>query len=721
MKASNPHSDLRTHAEDMAREDLNAAMPESFTADQAALLVNELRVHQIELEMQNEELRRAQNELQSSRARYFDLYDLAPTGYLTINQQGRILEANLTAARMLGAKRDSLRQQLLSRHIHHDDQDIFYLHCKRLNLDSQADSCEFRIVKSDGAHFWARLETTRSGNLENGESTFRAILSDIDKLKASEEALRISEARYLSIIEDQNELICRYLPDGRLSFVNGAYARYYGKSRSELINRNFVPDIPEPDLSSVKACLAGISPEQPVAAFTHRILNADGEVRWQRWTQRGIYAADGVLQEYQAVGFDITESKLAGMIMQARLRIIEYQFGHSLDELLTKVLDEAEQLTGSRIGLFHFLDKDQVTLTLQSWSSHTLSSACSALGKGHSYPLERAGVWCDSIRERRPVVHNNYESLPHRKGLPPGHATLLRELVVPIFRNNLIVAVLGVGNKNSDYTNQDIETIRQLANLAWDIVERKQSEIRLKQAYDELESKVAERTSALALANEEMKKVSFELVWAEERERERIAAELHDRVGQSLLLAKMKLDSLASRLSADSLHACAQEACSLVEASIQDIRSLTFRIRPPILDTAGIETSLKWLCSSLGNDYSLRVDFSSDGQPKPLSAEARYSLYQAVRELLLNVVKHAGTDKADLAIRSEKRALAVLVADRGIGFNQAEAVQKHVNKGGYGLYNVRQRIRQMGGSFTIESSPGSGTSIQLMLPFADDI
>ncbi|MDU0458444.1 MAG: GAF domain-containing protein [Geobacteraceae bacterium] len=575
-------------------------------------------------------------------------------------------------------------------------------------------------VATPAAHECSHM-TTCGGKPENGESTFRAILSDIDKLKASEEALRTSEARYLSIIEDQNELICRYLPDGRLSFVNGAYARYYGKSRSELINRNFVPEIPEPDFSTVRACLAGITPQQPVVAFTHRIMDAAGEIRWQRWTQRGIYAADGVLQEYQAVGFDITESKLAGMIMQARLRIIEYQFGHSLDELLTKVLDEAELLTGSHIGLFHFLDADQVTLTLQSWSSRTLSTACTAQGKGHSYPLDQAGVWCDCIRERRSVVHNSYESIPLRKGLPPGHAPVMRELVVPIFRNNLIVAVLGVGNKSSDYTNQDIETVRQLANLAWDIVERKQSEIRLKQACDELESKVAERTSALALANEEMKKVSFELVWAEERERERIAAELHDRVGQTLLLAKMKLDSLTARLSPDSLHDCAQEACALVEASIQDIRSLTFRMRPPILDTAGIETALKWLCSSLGKDYSLRVDFSSDNRPRPLSAEARYSLYQAVRELLLNVVKHAGTDKASLALRSEDRTLAVLVTDRGIGFNQAEAVEKHVNNGGYGLYNVRQRIRQMGGSLTIDSSPGSGTSIRLVVPFADDI
>lgn len=563
-------------------------------------------------------------------------------------------------------------------------------------------------------------ETAPESRTGGEESFIRTTPTGISDRGVPDETLLVSHTRYLSIIEDQTELICRYLPDGRISFVNGAYARYYGKKQAELINRKFVPKIPDPDLAMTNNCLAAICPDQPVVAFTHRIINAAGEIRWQRWTQRGIYDADGNLLEYQAVGFDITERKLAELIMQARLRISDYQFEHSLDELLTKVLDEAEILSDSQIGFFHFLDPDQVTLTVQAWSSRTLSTICTAEGKGHRYPLERAGVWCDCIRERAPVIHNDYQSLPHRKGLPEGHAPVVRELVVPIFRNGLIVALLGVGNKPADYTSQDIETIQQLANLAWDMVERKQSEIKLKHAHDELESKVAERTSALAMANEQMKRVSFELVWAEERERERIAGELHDRVGQSLLLAKMKLDALSDKLPSDPLRSWAEEVSSLLDTSIRDIRSLTFRMRPPILDTAGIETALKWLCSSISNDYNIQVDFSDDCHPKPLSAEKRYSLYQAVRELLLNVVKHAKTDHAQLAIRTENKAIVANVVDHGVGFDHSDASLIHVNNGSYGLYNVQQRLEQMDGSLTIESAPGQGTSVTLLVPFAEN-
>jgi PAS domain S-box-containing protein len=128
---------------------------------------------------------------------------------------------------------------------------------------------------------------------------------------ASASMLRESEARYRSILEDQTELICRYLPNGQLSFVNEAYARYYDTPPYKLINTNFIPHIPEPDLSMVLNKIASITLQDPVVVFEHRIIKPDSEVRWQRWTHRGIFGADGELIEHQAVGNDITERKKA--------------------------------------------------------------------------------------------------------------------------------------------------------------------------------------------------------------------------------------------------------------------------------------------------------------------------------------------------------------------------------------------------------------------------
>lgn len=118
-----------------------------------------------------------------------------------------------------------------------------------------------------------------------------------------------SEARYLSIIEGETELICRYLPDGRLSFVNEAYARYYGKERRKILNTNFIPEIPQPDLAMILDRINQITPDASTADFEHRVIMPDGAVRWQHWVHRGIYSSGGELLEHQAVGRDITERK----------------------------------------------------------------------------------------------------------------------------------------------------------------------------------------------------------------------------------------------------------------------------------------------------------------------------------------------------------------------------------------------------------------------------
>jgi PAS domain S-box-containing protein len=163
-------------------------------------------------------------------------------------------------------------------------------------------------------------------------------------------------------------------------------------------------------------------------------------------------------------------------VITARLRLLEFAATHPLDELLETTINEAEALTGSSIGFYHFLGTDQKTLSLQNWSTRTKAEFCKAEGKGLHYDVAQAGVWVDCIRQRRPVIHNDYASLSHRKGMPPDHARLIRELVLPVFRGDSIVAIIGVGNKPHDYTVEDIEAVSFLADFAWEIAERKQAE-----------------------------------------------------------------------------------------------------------------------------------------------------------------------------------------------------------------------------------------------------
>ena len=187
---------LRKRAEALAGERAGG-MPENLEAlspEVARRALHELRVHQIELEMQNEELRRTQEELEVSRARYFDLYDLAPVGYFTLSEQGLILEANLTAAKLLGVARAALVKQPLSRFILPGDQDIHYRHRKQLLETGAPQSWELRLLRKDAAPFWARVEATTAQDAD-GAAVWRAVVSDITESKRTEEEKAKLEAQ----------------------------------------------------------------------------------------------------------------------------------------------------------------------------------------------------------------------------------------------------------------------------------------------------------------------------------------------------------------------------------------------------------------------------------------------------------------------------------------------------------------------------------------------
>jgi PAS domain S-box-containing protein len=171
-------------AEERLRE--QAADLAVLSPDAARYLPHELRVHQLELEMQNEELRRSQMELEASRARYSDLYELAPVGFFTLSEQGLILEANLTAATLLGVARGTLLKLPLTCFILPEDQDIYYRHRNKLLATGSPQVCELQMVKRDGTHFRARLEAI-AAQAADGAPEYRALLSDITGRKPTEE------------------------------------------------------------------------------------------------------------------------------------------------------------------------------------------------------------------------------------------------------------------------------------------------------------------------------------------------------------------------------------------------------------------------------------------------------------------------------------------------------------------------------------------------------
>jgi len=221
-----------------------SAVLDTLSPEATSAVLHELQVHQIELEMQNEELRRAQVELEASQDRYFDLYDLAPVGYLTLNEAGLILETNLTAATLLGAVRDTLVKQPFSRFIANQDQDRYYLCRNKLLASAGPQSCELRMVKADGTGFHARLETALARDA-GGTPVCRLVLSDVSDSKRSERALITSEKKYRELHQSMMDAFVSVAMDGRIIECNRTYQEMLGYTEEELRDLTYLDVTPE--------------------------------------------------------------------------------------------------------------------------------------------------------------------------------------------------------------------------------------------------------------------------------------------------------------------------------------------------------------------------------------------------------------------------------------------------------------------------------------------
>ena len=306
-----------------------------------------------------------------------------------------------------------------------------------------------------------------------GKEVIYDIVHDVTERKQQEEALKRSEIQFRSLFEEHSAVKLLIDPyTGSIVDANKAAAAFYGWSVEEL-RMMLIQDIntfsPEEVKDEMKKAR---STGKNKFSFRHR--RANGSIRDVEVLSSKIkIAAKDLLY---SIIHDVTERNRYEQLNAFRLRILQLAETSSTDELLTATLDEAEKLTGSSIGFVFFVAEDQNNLLLQTVSTNTLQNMCKAEGKGQHYPLNNAGVWADAVRERKAIIHNDYLSLEHRKGMPEGHAEIRRELVIPVTRDEKIVAIMGVGNKLTDYEDTDIVMVEALANQVWDIVAKKIAE-----------------------------------------------------------------------------------------------------------------------------------------------------------------------------------------------------------------------------------------------------
>ncbi len=386
----------------------------------------------------------------------------------------------------------------------------------------------YRIVTAAGVEKWV-MERGRGVFTEQGELlALEGFISDITQQKYTEqtlhhahaesevrvyertmeltqanEALRQYQVNFEAVVKNAHDGILIANAAGETVFANSKFAEIAGYPLAEM-TQTTMRDLAHPDeypmlAERLRRRVAGEAvPNTYETAIRHK---GGGKVPIE-------ITASNVLWQGQPADLviirDIAGRKQSEEMTAVRLRLMEFADTHSLEELLQYTLDEVGGLVDSPLGFFHFVEADQITLSLQAWSTRTEKEFCAAAGKGLHYSIDQAGVWVDAVHQKQPVIHNNYASLSHKKGLPEGHAVLTRELVVPILVNGRVVAILGVGNKPVEYTDQDVEIVAHLADVAWEITSRKKIEQELLQYRDHLEQVVQSRTGELVTANERL-------------------------------------------------------------------------------------------------------------------------------------------------------------------------------------------------------------------------
>jgi len=319
------------------------------------------------------------------------------------------------------------------------------------------------------------------------------------------------EAMYHAVIETSSDGFWLSDAEGHILEVNEAYVQRSGYTREELLAMRI------PDLE------AGESPTETLAHM-EKIIREGSDIfeSLHRARDGTIWQVELNVAYWQIGGGrfftflrDISRRKRSETLLRTRLELSELAERGTVDDLLQYALDAAELQTGSNIGFFHFVDEDQATLTLQAWSTNTLRGMCTIEGKGRHYPISQAGVWVDCVASRGPVIHNDYAGLPHKKGMPAGHAAVVRELMVPILRGDKIVSIIGVGNKTRDYDQEDIQVVREIASFAMDSVFRKGVETELRES----RARLARAQLVARLGNWEWDFRTDRMYWAEENYR----------------------------------------------------------------------------------------------------------------------------------------------------------------------------------------------------------
>ena len=447
------------------------------------------------------ERKEMERRLRQSEARMQSLYNAVPVG-LAVLKDRIILSVNERLAEITGYPVDALLGHS-SRSLYFSDED-FEAVGKALYRapDSRGRGYkETRFRHKDGSARYISLFAAPLEPDNPGEGAVVAV-QDITEQKAMLQALRDSEERFRSIMEQSTFSMMILSPEGKVLYVNEACLRLWGICRELASTYNILTDLQLEQLGLnpvIRRAMAGEQVSLPATTYDLSATLGEGALRT---VQADFYPArdvDGTVRHIILIQQDVTERKRAEEALrlnEARLEALmelnQRRFT-SLNEMAQFAMDAAVRLTQSRLGYIGFVNEEQTELTLYAWSQAAMRE-CRIEDKPLVYRLEATGLWGETFRQRRPVITNDYGApSPWKRGYPEGHVKLVRHLGVPVLDGDRVVMMVGVGNKETDYDEADVRQLTLLMTGMWQILQRKQA----KKALHEREERLQQQNAAL--------------------------------------------------------------------------------------------------------------------------------------------------------------------------------------------------------------------------------
>jgi PAS domain S-box-containing protein len=613
---------------------------------------------------QEQRLSEAEEQLHRSEEQFRLAFENAQDAILWADPQtGQIINCNRAAEMLLEKNRNEIIGQPQTS-LHPSQQSEYYSNLFHEHVEKKhGTTSEAEVMTKSGRT--KPVTITASVTEIRGRPIIQGVFRDITETKKAQLALRLSEQCFRAIADYTYSWEVWVSPRGRLLWTNPAVKRVSGYSVEELMSMSDYPgplihkdDRPRID-RAFRSAMRGSSGQE----LEFRLLRKDGSIAWAEMSWQPIYDENGVSQGHRATIRDVTERKES----QEKTKESQERF-----QLLARATNDAiwdwDLVTdkfwhNEAYEMLFGYSADEIGPGAEWWQDHIHPDDAESVTSGIRRAIETSKqTWSDEYRFRR--KDGTYAYILDR-------GFLIR--------------------------NQQGKPVRMVGSMM-DITQRKRSE------------------EELLAYQKQLRSLASELSLAEERLRRRIATNVHDNIGQNLAISKIKLEALSKSAPSAGFADSVDEIRELVAQTIENSRSLTSELSPPVLYELGFEAAVEWLVNQARERHSISASFKTDGRCKALDHNMLVLLFQAVRELLVNVAKHAAAKNVTVSSKRIDHRIEVSVKDDGVGFDVSKVQGGRRQTDGFGLFSIRERLSHVGGTLRIKSKAGSGTEAVLVAP-----